>query len=180
MSEPLIPPNIVNTYLRQDVKGFNLLVELALNLNWSWNHATDKIWQKLDATFWERTQNPWIVLQMVSKEKVESLLADPTFNKTIKDLVEANREKAKAPGWFQKNHPKSPLTGIVYFSMEYMLTEELAVSHHSGEAWQCRRRSAQSCLRPRCSSDSHRTSLPARLFPPNDRQRRGAGSSLSL
>jgi hypothetical protein len=31
-----------------DVEGFDSLTELALDMRWSWNHATDQAWPRLD------------------------------------------------------------------------------------------------------------------------------------
>ena len=49
--------------LPTDVEGFESLAELALDLRWTWNHATDQVWRKLDPVLWELTQNPWSILQ---------------------------------------------------------------------------------------------------------------------
>jgi glycogen phosphorylase len=46
------------------------LTELALDLRWSFNHAADKLWERLDPDLWDLTHNPWIVLQTVSEEKL--------------------------------------------------------------------------------------------------------------
>jgi glycogen phosphorylase len=110
-----------------DVEGFDSLAELALDLRWSWNHCTDEVWRKLDPALWELTQNPWVVLQTVSKDKLKSVLADSTFRKKIDDLLQAKRQAAEIPAWFQKNHPQSPLKCVAYFSMEYMLSEALPI-----------------------------------------------------
>ncbi len=67
--------------LTTDVEGFNALAELALDMRSSWNHATDQVWRQLDPVLWELTQNPWVVLQTVSREKLERCLADPAFRK---------------------------------------------------------------------------------------------------
>ncbi|MGA7832940.1 MAG: DUF3417 domain-containing protein, partial [Terracidiphilus sp.] len=50
------------------------LNELALNLHWSWNHAADELWEKLDKDLWESTQNPWVILRTVSHEKIKAAL----------------------------------------------------------------------------------------------------------
>ncbi|MGZ5581140.1 MAG: DUF3417 domain-containing protein, partial [Methylobacter sp.] len=47
------------------IEGFDALAELALNIRWSWNHATDEVWRRLDPELWEITRNPWVVLQTV-------------------------------------------------------------------------------------------------------------------
>ena len=36
-------------------------------------------------------------------------------------------EAEKAPAWFQQQHPQAPLTGVAYFSMEFMLSEALPI-----------------------------------------------------
>jgi starch phosphorylase len=103
------------------------LSELALDLRWSWHHGADEVWRRLDPTLWELTQNPWVVLQTVSRDKLESELADPAFAKMIDDLLRAKHEAASAPAWFQQKHPQSPLTCTAYFSMEFMLSEALPI-----------------------------------------------------
>ncbi len=113
--------------LTTDVEGFDSLAELALDMRWSWNHAADEVWRQLDPALWEFTQNPWVVLQTVSKDKLQRVLADPAFRKNIDDLLRAKHQAAETPAWFQKNHPQSPLKCVAYFSMEYMLSEALPI-----------------------------------------------------
>ena len=113
--------------LPTDVEGFESLVDLALDMRWSWSHATDEVWRQLDPALWELTQNPWVVLQTVSKDKLQQVLADPPFRKNIDDLLRAKREAAESPAWFQKNHPQSSLKCVAYFSMEHMLSEALPI-----------------------------------------------------
>jgi starch phosphorylase len=113
--------------LHLEIEGFDSLAELALDLHWSWNHSTDEVWRQLDSALWEFTQNPWVVLQTVSKDKLKSVLSNPAFRKNIDDLLQSKRQAAEAPAWFQKNHPQSPLKCVAYFSMEYMLSEALPI-----------------------------------------------------
>jgi starch phosphorylase len=107
--------------------GFGSLAELALDMRWSWNHSTDEVWRKLDPDLWALTHNPWVVLQTVSRDQIERVLADPVFRKDVDGLLEASRQAATAPAWFQKNHSGSPLTCTAYFSMEFMLSEALPI-----------------------------------------------------
>jgi glycogen phosphorylase len=109
------------------IEGFDSLAELALNMSWSWNHATDELWRELDARLWERTHNPWVVLQAVSRNQIERVLAEPAFRKKLDALVEAGRREAKADAWFQRTHPGSALSCAAYFSMEFMLSEALPI-----------------------------------------------------
>jgi starch phosphorylase len=76
---------------------------------------------------WDLTHNPWVVLQTVSREKLQRVLADPAFRKYIDDLVQTRRDSADAPAWFQQTYPQSPLTCVAYFSMEFMLSEALPI-----------------------------------------------------
>jgi starch phosphorylase len=117
----------IYSYLRTDVDGFDSLAELALDMRWSWNHGTDDLWRQLDPTLWELTQNPWVVLQTVSRDKLQRVLADPAFRKNVDDLLGVKHQTAEAPAWFQQNHPQAPLTCVAYFSMEFMLSEALPI-----------------------------------------------------
>jgi starch phosphorylase len=113
--------------LPTEIDGFNLLAELALDMRWSWNHATDGLWRQLDPELWEDTHNPCVVLQTVSREQIEHLLADPVFRRNVDELVQTRRREMDAPAWFQKNHSDGNLTCVAYFSMEFMLSEALPI-----------------------------------------------------
>jgi starch phosphorylase len=127
MSKPKATRNPAYTFLPADVPGADALLELALDMRWSWNHAADKVWHQLDPALWELTHNPWVVLQTVSRDKLQQAMADPAFRETVGDLASAKRQAAERPGWFQRQHPKSPLTCVAYFSMEFMLSEALPI-----------------------------------------------------
>ena len=127
MSEQKQASYLAERLLCKNIEGFDSLAELALDMLSSWNHATDQVWQQLDAELWSLTQNPWVVLQTVSREKLQSVLADPDFRKIVDELVQTRRDKAEAPAWFQQFHPDAPLTCVAYFSMEFMLSEALPI-----------------------------------------------------
>jgi starch phosphorylase len=110
-----------------DVEGFDALSELALDMRSSWHHATDRVWRQLDPVLWESTHNPWVVLQTVSREKLQRVLAEPAFRKDVDDLLQAKRHAAQASAWFQKAHGQSALIHVAYFSMEFMLSEALPI-----------------------------------------------------
>ncbi len=114
-------------FLPTDIEGFDTLTELALDMSWSWNHATDDVWRQLDPVLWELTHHPWDVLQTVSREKLQVLLADVTFRKQIDTLLDSKNQTKESSRWFQKKYPKSALTCVAYFSMEFMLSEALPI-----------------------------------------------------
>ena len=117
----------IYSLLPSEIEGFDSLAELALDMRWSWNHATDRVWSTLDPTLWEHTQNPWVVLQTASRDQIERVLADPAFRKNIDDLLQAKHQAAETPAWFQQKHPQAPLSCVAYFSMEFMLSEALPI-----------------------------------------------------
>ncbi len=103
------------------------LKELALDLRWSWNHSTDELWGRLDPELWDLTQNPWVVLQTVSKQTIRDASADPTFREKVEQSLRKKRECESASTWFETAHPGAALTTIAYFSMEFMLSEALPI-----------------------------------------------------
>lgn len=113
--------------LPSDVEGYESLVDLALDMRWSWSHATDEVWRQLDPVLWDLTHHPCDVLQTVSREKLRNMLADPIFRNKIDTLVQAKTRLEHAPAWFQQAHPQSPLSCVAYFSMEFMLSEALPI-----------------------------------------------------
>lgn len=121
VDKPICNPSVTK------VKGFDSLAELALDLRSAWDHATDEIWRQLDPALWEFTRNPWVVLQTVSKDKLEHVMADPAFQKEVADRLRARRQVAENPAWFQQNHSESPLQCVAYFCMEFMLSEALPI-----------------------------------------------------
>jgi starch phosphorylase len=114
-------------FLPSDIEGIEELAEIALDMRWSWNHAADNLWQQLDPDLWERTHNPWVMLQTIKRSQLEPKLADPIIREKIKSLMASKTLAASSPAWFQKNHPKAALTCIAYFSMEFMLSEALPI-----------------------------------------------------
>jgi starch phosphorylase len=127
MSEQTRVSHPIYNLLPTEIEGFDSLATLALDMHWSWNHATDEVWRQLDPELWEITHNPWVILQTVSRDKIERVLANPGFRKTVDGLVQATRQAAETPAWFQKNHSDAPLACAAYFSMEFMLSEALPI-----------------------------------------------------
>jgi starch phosphorylase len=97
----------IYSFLPMELEGVNSLVELALDLRWSWSHTADSVWEKLDPDLWHFTYNPWVVLQTVSRDKLREVLSDTQFRQTVDDLIKLKNESATAPAWFQRNfaHP---------------------------------------------------------------------------
>jgi glycogen phosphorylase len=114
-------------YLPFEVEGFESLAELALDIRWSWNHYADQVWHQLNPELWEMTSNPWVILQTVSPEQIEEVIKTEAFRKKVQELVDAKHHDLESPGWFQEKHADSALKNVVYFSMEFMLSEALPI-----------------------------------------------------
>jgi starch phosphorylase len=127
MSKEIRVTHPIYNLLPTEIEGFDSLAELALDMRWSWNHSTDEVWRQLDPELWEITHNPWVVLQTVSRDQIERVLADPVFRKNVDDRVQTRRQAVEAPAWFQQNHSQGSLTCAAYFSMEFMLSEALPI-----------------------------------------------------
>jgi len=121
MTEPIL------AYGPSGLEESDNLVELALDLRWSWNHEADDLWRPLDPELWGLTHNPWLLLQTVAPEKLAQLTAEVGFRTRVEALAQELRESRSAPAWFQKTHPDVSRMTVAYFSMEFMLDEALPI-----------------------------------------------------
>jgi glycogen phosphorylase len=103
--------------------GTESLVDIALDLRWTWNHSTDKLWNMIDPVLWQLTQNPWLILQTVSSERISLLLEDAGFKNELERLVGLRQEYSKQLGWFRETYQSALQHPVVYFSMEFGLGE---------------------------------------------------------
>jgi starch phosphorylase len=103
------------------------LVELALDLRNCWDHTTDAIWSRIEPELWDRTHNPWVVLQTASRAKLMALAQDTEFAKQVRELINQRQQYREQEAWFQREHSDSGLTGVAYFSMEFGLGEALPI-----------------------------------------------------
>jgi glycogen phosphorylase len=101
------------------------LTDLALDLRWTWSHGADALWRRIDAETWQRTRNPWNILQAVSATRMRELAADPGFVAELDRVATRRRAELAAPGWFATTGDASKLQGVAYFSMEFGVGEML-------------------------------------------------------
>ena len=114
-----------NFLLRPLPEGLEPLTDLALDLRWTWSHAGDALWRMVNPDIWERTRNPWVILQDSSQKRLEQLAGDPTFQEELQRLLTAHRQYLSDPGWYEQAHAEAGLRRIAYFSMEFGLGESL-------------------------------------------------------
>lgn len=97
------------------------LQALALDLRWTWSHEGDALWSSVDKNLWERTHNPWVVLQSTPVERFKLLACDEKFQSELASFVEAREQYLTRPGWFRSTESAAQLGGVAYFSMEFGL-----------------------------------------------------------
>ena len=117
----------IYSLLPTEVEGFDSLAELALDLRWSWNHATDEVWRQLDPDAVGPHAQPVGCPADGLAGPARTRAGRSCFSQEVDDLLQARRQAAEAPAWFQQNHPQAPLTCVAYFSMEFMLSEALPI-----------------------------------------------------
>jgi glycogen phosphorylase len=107
--------------------GLESLLDLALDLRWAERQTTDKIWDLLDAETWEKTKNPYLILQNVSRSRLIEAARDESLKQEIRSWQDKKERLLKEPGWFEKNSDRNRIRSIAYFSMEFGLSEALPI-----------------------------------------------------
>jgi len=118
---------ILHSPLHDLPEELGALADLALDLRWSWSHATDVLWAHIDPELWALTHNPWLILRNISSERLRTLAADADFVARLQGFVDARKEWLASQTWFQATYPKSKLGCVAYFSMEFGLSESLPI-----------------------------------------------------
>ena len=108
-------------------RGLESLTELALDLRWTWSHASDALWRTLNSDLWDRTRNPWAILQNTSQRTLEALANDATFRGELERIRSEHERYLRGPGWCGHAHQDLALKGVAYFSMEFGLSEAFPI-----------------------------------------------------
>ena len=93
----------MSCFLPSELKEVKALFELSLDLRWSWDHSADEVWRQLDPELWEITQNPWVLLQTVSRDRFRQLIGDSSFRDKIDSLVKTRKHNNESPAWFKNS-----------------------------------------------------------------------------
>lgn len=101
------------------------LAGLALDLRWSWSHGLDRLWKAVDADLWRTTGNPWLLLQTVSRRRLEALSQDTEFLSDLRQHVAERHKALSQPSWFDGRRLQRSPGLTAYFSMEFGLSEAL-------------------------------------------------------
>jgi starch phosphorylase len=114
---PDLPPELAELVDR--------LTDLAVDLRWTWSHEADVLWKHIDPVGWGQVENPYEVLQNLTKPRLAALRDDTVFMRYLDELGEARKAYNSAPGWYGERYPGDAPAGVAYFSMEFGLGEAL-------------------------------------------------------
>lgn len=103
------------------------LTDLALDLRWKWNHCADVLWRTVDPEIWEATEDPWLILESISRKRLEELAADPAFVDELQSQLAYREACLSQPPWFAKKYGDDGLGTAAFFSMEFGLSEALPI-----------------------------------------------------
>jgi starch phosphorylase len=111
-----MPP--VFPFLPQRLNG---LVDLACNLNWTWNREARRLYATIDQQLWTRVRhNPLELLRQVGPERLAQCAADATFLAHYDAVVRwAAAEHLPSQTWFAQNFPAESRDTIAYFCAEF-------------------------------------------------------------
>ncbi len=106
----------------------NKLTEISNNIWWSWNTDFLKIFRDIDTELWGKVEkNPVKFLKLVSQEKLEQAVSNPSILKQYDRMVDDYEGYMNSKDtWFSKKYPNSNNL-IAYFSAEYGLDETIPI-----------------------------------------------------
>ncbi|MBL1321771.1 MAG: alpha-glucan family phosphorylase [Methylophaga sp.] len=108
-------------------QNLQTLSDLVLDLRWTWSHKADVLWRMLDEETWERTKNPWTLLQHLSKQRLQQLAEDEEFCQELNRLTEERTSYLSTGSWYDENKTDLDIGKVAYFSMEFGLGEALPI-----------------------------------------------------
>ncbi len=108
-------------------EGLEVLYELALDLRWNERCTADLIWERLDPEAWERTNNPYMILENISEERLEEVSKDEELKKELQFWTNSRKKDQAETCWFDQRGYCYQMGKIAYFSMEFGLSEALPI-----------------------------------------------------
>lgn len=97
------------------------LSEIARNIWWAWNFEATELFRDLDPELWKECgQNPVLLLERMSYEKLEALAKDKVILRRMNEVYTKFRD-------YMDVKPDEQRPSIAYFSMEYGLNSVLKI-----------------------------------------------------
>ena len=109
-------------------KTFEPLRNISNNLYWYWYLRAVKLFYRLDRDLWEATyHNPVSLMGKLSQAKIDELARDEGIQVEIERIRDEFDEYLKGNTWFTKKYPDFADFRIAYFSLEFGLSEAVAI-----------------------------------------------------
>jgi starch phosphorylase len=110
-------------------RRINRLDQLAYNLWWTWNPDSQRLFERIDRTLWDRVNhNPVRFLQQVNRNRLKAMTQDRYYLdfydrilRQFDDYMNLNHD------WFSQSHADLGQKRIAYFSSEFGLHETLPI-----------------------------------------------------
>ena len=97
------------------------LSEIARNIWWAWNFEATELFRDIDPELWKECgQNPVLLLERMSYEKLEALAKDKVILRRMNEVYTKFRD-------YMDVKPDEQRPSIAYFSMEYGLSSVLKI-----------------------------------------------------
>ena len=97
------------------------LSEISRNIWWAWNFEAPELFRDLDPELWKECgQNPVLLLERMSYEKLEALAKDKVILRRMNDVYTKFRD-------YMDVKPDENRPSVAYFSMEYGLSSVLKI-----------------------------------------------------
>jgi len=111
---------MLHAFLPRDMpEELAVLTTLAMDLRWTWSHAGDALWRMVSPDIWERTQNPWLILQDIAQQRLEQLAGDAQFRVELQRLVAEREHYLHDLNWYDRQYSGTGIRGIAYSSNQW-------------------------------------------------------------
>ncbi len=113
---------------RQAASGvFERVAELAMNLQWTWNTETQRLFAALDPVLWRATNhNPITTLASLSPQRRDVLASDAAFLSQLRQCEQRLREYRRGQTWFARTAKgRDRRLKVAYFCSEYAIHESM-------------------------------------------------------
>ena len=115
-------PNLKEVTVKSRIpEELEKLSEIARNIWWAWNFEATELFRDLDPELWKECgQNPVLLLERMSYEKLEALAKDKVILRRMNEVYTKFRD-------YMDVKPDEQRPSIAYFSMEYGLSSVLKI-----------------------------------------------------
>ncbi|MGH2807801.1 MAG: alpha-glucan family phosphorylase [Actinomycetota bacterium] len=109
-------------------ESLGVLLNIAMNLRWSWDPRAVDLFRWIDADAWERAEHdPVRMLGLTTKARFNELAEDGPFMSFLATIEEDLQRYLDEPRWFQAHHKAHNLKTVAYFSPEFGVSEALPI-----------------------------------------------------